>query len=96
MDLRKAFEYLRSNATGQPQGAWFNRKQGQEAIYAEPKNEMLLGQVSGYWRKPLARFLEVVKKNSELPLKEIAKKAKLDRYEVETLSELFKKNMGYK
>jgi len=85
----KVFDYLKRNALGQPSGAWLDRKSGSEepGIYAPPENEMLISQSSGYWKKPLATYLEFTAKNPGASVSKIMKGTGLDRYHVETLAE---------
>jgi len=89
---RQIFNHIKSNALGRPTGAWMNRKPGQEAIYAEPKNEMLESQVSGYWKAPLMKMMKYLGEEGGITLKEVAKKANLSDYEIDTLMQLIKHN----
>ena len=95
---RKIFDYIKSNAMGQPEGKWFSRKQGDEGIYAEPKNEMLESQSSGYWKGPLLKMMKYLSEKGGITLKDVVKEAGLSKYEAETLEELIRinKEAGWK
>ena len=95
---RQIFNYIKSNAMGQPKGAWFDRKEGDEGIYAEPENLMLESQVSGYWKGPLGKMMKYLSEEGGITLKSVAKEAGFSRYEVETLEELIRinKEAGWK
>ena len=86
--------YIKSNALGQPEGAWFDRVSGrkQPSLYAEPKNEMLLGQSSGYWKNLLAAFMRYTAKNPKASISQISKDTGLDEYQIKTLTELLAVN----
>ena len=91
---QQLLNYIKSNAMGQPEGAWFDRVSGtqQPSLYAEPKNEMLLGQSSGYWKNLLAAFLRYTTKNPKASIGKIAKDTGLDEYQIRTLQELIAEN----
>ncbi|OEU68405.1 MAG: hypothetical protein BBJ57_02250 [Desulfobacterales bacterium PC51MH44] len=47
--VKSVMKYLKGNLMGRPpEGQWFNRKQGDEGIYAEPNYNMELGEVEGF------------------------------------------------
>ena len=62
------------------------------SIYAAPAYKpMLLSQVSGFWRQPLAKFMELMAKGSVSSVDDFVK-AGMTKYEAETLKELVKIN----
>lgn len=85
-------DYISSNARGQPEGKWLDRQQGQEAIYAEPQNEMLQSASSGTWRAPLMKMMKYLSEEGGITLGDVAKRAGLSRYESDTLKTLFQIN----
>ena len=89
---KQIFNQIRRNAKGSPEGAWFNRKPGQEAIYAEPRNEILQSASSGTWKAPLMKLMKYLGEEGGTTLKNVAKEAQLSQYEYETLEELIKIN----
>jgi hypothetical protein len=92
MDLTSVLEYLKSNVTGRPKGEWFNRVAGEEGIYAEPKNEMLIGASSGSWRGPLLRVMEFLSKNKNASVHDFVRGAEVSKYEADTIMKLLKEN----
>jgi hypothetical protein len=82
------FNYMKENAMGPKPGRWGRRQSGKvdPSIYAEP--DMLLSQVSGYWKKPLAAFLKFFRKNPKASVDQIVKGTNLSKYEVDTLFKL--------
>ena len=88
---RAIFEQIKSNLFPKNDYKWGERKQGEEGIYAEP--DMLISQVSGYWKKPLARYLEVTAKNIGASTSKIMRETGLDKYHVKTLKHLVGDNL---
>ena len=91
---REIFKQLKSNALGQPSGAWIGRKSGQEqpGIYAPPENEMVESASSGSWKAPLSKMMKYLSEEGGITLKEVMSEAKLSKYEAETLMDLVKHN----
>jgi len=61
----------------------------QPSLFAEPgpPNMMVIGQ-SGAWRAPLTKYMKFISAKPGASVKEIIKKTKLTRYQVETIKKL--------